>query len=1474
PALCFSRGLLSHRAECRASAAVIRSGIPGFAANHSSSAPEGPAAGPRKKERERESSLKMTAQTPTEAYEKVPMEGGAVKRRCSPNVVGKSLIGTGVFLVILGILYGTVLPKVIDNKVQDGVVTCNLKDAEKEAYRDPYGDCEDCSPYYYALRMFNVTNAEEHLSTNAKLKLTEVGPWVYRRRQIRGDISFENERVHYTQYTYHTYEPEMSCAGCSDKDTVIGYDVGYLNVIAQAGGERAFLTRLALGSFAKADATGLAATIKENEVQMMKWVNGLNSYDPAALKTVSPKVLSFLLTGPAAIADLKLDGFAYNGIFVPRTISQWALGYSSMLAGIGLASNYNGVCVTGGMNARCAACTGKEGTPECLAILNECKKCKTGARVMVINPVSCGRIVSVYAAAHGEVEAKTFNQSTCGLCSAAIPLCAAPLPGIIEKSGLDYSKTAPVPAALNKYIARTGCDDKNFINEYEQFDGYTSTALWATLDSRRNPTLPEIIAFQNYANCISPLSNVSCSVVRGNDATSVHPGGVSMSGFEKELDVATNNIYLVQANQNVTLYNLNKEVDFEGITLHRFAAAQDLLVSSSKNIHFGTGFPVDGVQSLGFSTNFLAYVSYPLFLWGHKSLLEGYELTMQNGRVASQAEMYDNGVLKTEYEDKYMTYIDIEAGTGKTMRARKRLQAAYALSASVADSTVAMSDVLWPKLAVEVIVPAYYGEELAQAAPKRVDYYKSVKAILSSLIPVLIAGIIVGVGLTGYGFFYRRKHAAVAGKSAAGDASVTALAKLEERSPGRCSQKVVGTTLLVLGILLVLSSVLFSTVLPPVLDDAVHSAAVICSTEEANKEKFTDKYGDCDECTPYYSSLFLFNVTNADAHLAVASKLEVTEVGPYVYRKRQIRVDVSVKDNRVHYKQYTYHTYEPTRSCAGCSDQDQVIGYDAGYLNVIASAGGERAFLTGLALGTFARGATVANATVMIGTNAKQLMRWVNGLNSLDPDAMKTVTANQLVGQVLTAGPSVLANVSFDGFAYNGLFVKRSIAQWALGYPSLLAGFGLGANYLAVCQAAGVEAKCASCVGTECLSLASECKKCAQGKAVMAVNPLTCGIITQIYAAKFGAAEARSFADATCGTLCAKAGLCAAPLPGAVETSGLDYAAMPPNPATLGEYVQRTGCDDSAVIAEYEMFNGETMSAIWAVLDARRNPTLAEIAAFAKYANCVNPLANVTCTKVQGADGTGVPAAGVSMTGFKDELPQRALNLYLDQTKVNISVVNTDKTVEVDDITLHRFAAPNDLLAYSQLKALIGGGVPVDGVQSIAFTSGFLAYMSYPMFLFGDASLTTDVKITMRDGVVVGPSTLYEADGTVKSAYADAFLTSMDIEAGTGKTMRAHKRLQAAYAVSRSSIDPTAAMSDVQWATVKPEVIVPAYWVEESATIGQKQLDSFHLVAGLLSAVVPILIAGPILGLLLAGFGFVKRRRATQSARAYASTVI
>lgn len=692
---------------------------------------------------------------------------------CSQFVFAWSLIIGGLLVAIIAIVYGAALPKVIDTQIRDGVVLCQASDYEEEAFLDAYGDCDDCAPYYYAMNLYNATNAEAYLAGGVKLQLQETGPYVYRRRQMRLGVEFDPEdttRVSYKQYTYHTFEPELSCDGCLDTDEFVSFDVGYLNVIALAGGEAGFLTRLAYGSYSQ-NASSVAQDIAESGQQMMRWVNGLNSLDPAAMKNVvgEGNVLKFLTTGPAAIADLDLSGFVYNGLFVKRTANQWALGYPSMLAGLGLGSNFVTACnVTGGYTEQCDSCEGDA----CLDLWYQCYQCSRGASVVGINNVTCGIIEDIYAAEYGAEEAATFRASTCDFCD-SIGLCAAPLPGIAEDSGLDYSKSAPPASVLNTYTQLTGCDDDTKIGEYEVYNGYSSIAIWVnTLTERRNPTQQEIIDFvEGYGNCANPTANLTCSVVQGNDATAVPPGGANIMGFADDVTVSSSNMYLDYGKQNITLYSTGEDVKFSGITMHRFGPPSDLLNASSWKDK-GTGYPVDGVQPMAFTVGFLAYVSYPLFIYGNSTLLDDIEVTMFDGVVASYATLYDaSGALKDEYAERYVTYINVEAGTGKTMVAHKRLMASYALSRSVANESLPISDVLWPDLEPEIIFPAYYGEEYAELTSKQSDYYHLVARLLASLLPVLIVGAVLGLALFAWGVVYRRRHVSLAvDKSPAGAA--------------------------------------------------------------------------------------------------------------------------------------------------------------------------------------------------------------------------------------------------------------------------------------------------------------------------------------------------------------------------------------------------------------------------------------------------------------------------------------------------------------------------------------------------------------------------------------------------------------------------------------------------------------------------------------------------------------------------------
>ncbi|ETP21740.1 hypothetical protein F441_04799 [Phytophthora nicotianae CJ01A1] len=698
-------------------------------------------------------------------------------------------------------------------------------------------------------------------------------------------------------------------------------------------------------------------------------------------------------------------------------------------------------------------------------------------------------------------------------------------------------------------------------------------------------------------------------------------------------------------------------------------------------------------------------------------------------------------------------------------------------------------------------------------------------------------------------------------------ASPNVVPKVEEVKPQRrwcCSQKVWAITLMAMGSLTAILGILYGTALPAYVNKAVKDQVLRCSDSEVAEEVFLDPYGDCDDCSPYYVSVYMLNATNAEDYLATNAKLKVQEMGPYVYRRREIKLDVTLSDDAstVTYKTYTYHTYEPTKSCDGCSDTDEIVSFDTGYFSVIAAKGGEFNLLASIAAQSFAANATLSEMQEIIAQYGEQMMRWMNGLNSLDPAAMKTVTNNSAVLTVLTSGPAAIADLDLSGFVYNGLFVKRTASQWALGYPSLLAGLILGANYLNTCVPS-MNAQCASCSGDECLAISAACSQCTRGAALLAVNNVTCGIIESIYAAEYGETEAATVVGTTC-KLCENLGLCAAPLPGIVESSGLDYSQAAPDASSLLDYVKRTGCDDLTKIGTYVEYNGFTVAPVWADLGERRNPTLAELSAFSSYANCESPVANVTCFPVSGSDGAALKPGGVTINGMAKHTTADSFNSYTGSIKIYTTIENTDTEVDFNGVSLHRFGTPSDTFNYTEENAKLGTGVPVDGLHQLSFVTGFLTYMSGPFFIFSNTSLLEAVEMTNTNGTVVTADNMYESDGSLVESLNSAYGTFVDIESGTGQTMSARKRSQISYAVAASSVVPNASMSDFVWPTLPTEVVLPTYWVEEAGEAKDSVLDTFKSTLTLVKTFLPGLIVLIIVGVLEVGGGVFLWRRYKQ----------
>ncbi|ETM98159.1 hypothetical protein PPTG_19771 [Phytophthora nicotianae INRA-310] len=69
-----------------------------------------------------------------------------------------------------------------------------------------------------------------------------------------------------------------------------------------------------------------------------------------------------------------------------------------------------------------------------------------------------------------------------------------------------------------------------------------------------------------------------------------------------------------------------------------------------------------------------------------------------------------------------------------------------------------MSDVLWPTLPTEVVLPTYWVQEAGEAKDSVLDTFKSTLTLVKTFLPGLIVLIIVGVIEVGGGVFLWRRH--------------------------------------------------------------------------------------------------------------------------------------------------------------------------------------------------------------------------------------------------------------------------------------------------------------------------------------------------------------------------------------------------------------------------------------------------------------------------------------------------------------------------------------------------------------------------------------------------------------------------------------------------------------------------------------------------------------------------------------------
>lgn len=541
----------------------------------------------------------------------------------------------------------------------------------------------------------------------------------------------------------------------------------------------------------------------------------------------------------------------------------------------------------------------------------------------------------------------------------------------------------------------------------------------------------------------------------------------------------------------------------------------------------------------------------------------------------------------------------------------------------------------------------------------------------------------------------------------------------------------------------------------------------------------------------------------------------------------------------------------------------------------------------------------------------------VNCLDSFDAKATVTcvsnlktlLTALQSGAVDVTSLTPILTSPATTG-AYPGVFVNRTVDQWVYGFPSFIAGIAttssFATNYTyntsdtqslllgpsgcgvskwqALCgapNAAGVFSKCDASIPS--MFCNKYCTSCASAAAVVKLTENRfCPYFQNLLVSQgLDAAVAQSVVDGTCKRCSAENAakgtffpFCLAPLPGILDSNDYKTFSMEALQASViaeGITTQNTGKVDKEKILYYGKYKGASSKGVWANNILGKNPSPFEIfnhsaTGAVKLCNSAEtkPQAaslNVTCVDIVGGSGTAYPASGASTKGLSSENYNDTYTVYISQANVPVGIFYTGKTVDVKGISLSRYAPSKGLLNQTAETIRWGVGYPTNGVINLGYAKGFLVYVSYPYYLYGNSTLLDAVSITK------GGAKLTSAN---VASFEDDLSTYLDIEPASGTTMRAHKRLMASMAVNSGLTAPT--QLDISFMTgmnsTQPFVITPVYWVDENAEITDSKANTFNTIESLAKATIPVTATAIIVGAAFAvgGFIFFMKYRAARRA--------
>ncbi|PFX19537.1 uncharacterized protein LOC111338069 [Stylophora pistillata] len=152
---------------------------------------------------------------------------------CSKKVAGVALFTAGLILVILGVVFGLLLPSAAQKKIEESVCV-NSKDSPG------YGRWEGPSLYRTRVYYWNITNKDEFFYRGEKPKLRQAGPYVYSITSKRVDVKFEDAKVTSKPFEKAEFNKKLTkeeCPTCGEDDKLTVLNAGYLaqgKVLSQA----------------------------------------------------------------------------------------------------------------------------------------------------------------------------------------------------------------------------------------------------------------------------------------------------------------------------------------------------------------------------------------------------------------------------------------------------------------------------------------------------------------------------------------------------------------------------------------------------------------------------------------------------------------------------------------------------------------------------------------------------------------------------------------------------------------------------------------------------------------------------------------------------------------------------------------------------------------------------------------------------------------------------------------------------------------------------------------------------------------------------------------------------------------------------------------------------------------------------------------------------------------------------------------